>query len=262
MASACGALEGADRGLKRRRLLGVPRAVERDLKFVGLIGRAVADQPLPHRLQRGAADLTRAAREIAIDQERFQRAEHQTRRIVGARSRRLVGPAHDLAQFLEHERGDGSVFATLDGALELTHQQRLRLRRKLCEILSQPLVRCLTHAPGCTSISRERQMRPLIIIKAPALRSRLGTDRRQRRLLPALVTALTGISHPRQHQFRAQPSDRRVAERKAAAIQGGEVDHDRQPKPGTRLRTHPAAGRGARPARARPPKARARRHRR
>src|ERR1019366_5282122 len=33
-------------------------------------------------------------------------------------------------------------------ALELPHQQRLRLRRKLREIIPQPLDGCLAHAPG------------------------------------------------------------------------------------------------------------------
>ena len=38
--------------------------------------------------------------------------------------------------------------ATLERALELPHQQRLRLRRELREIFPQPLDRCLAHAPG------------------------------------------------------------------------------------------------------------------
>ena len=60
----------------------------------------------------------------------------------------LVGSAHDLAQLFEHEGGNRGVFAAFDGALELPHQQRLRLRRKLREIVPQPLGRCLAHAPG------------------------------------------------------------------------------------------------------------------
>ena len=42
-------------------------------------------------------------------------------------------------------------------------------------------------------------------------------------------------SDPRQHQFRPQPADRGVAQDKAAAIEGGEIDHDRKPEPGPRL---------------------------
>ena len=75
--------------------------------------------------------------------------KQQPRRIVAARPHFLVflGPAHDLAQLLQHEVGDGCVLAALDGALELPHQQRLRLRRELGEIVPQPLGRCLAHAP-------------------------------------------------------------------------------------------------------------------
>ncbi len=100
--------------------------------------RAFADQPLPHRQQRRAADLARPQRHIAFDKKRLKRMEQKPRRIIGARPRRRVGAAHDLAQLFEHEGGDGCVFAAFYGALELPHQQRLRLWRKLREIIPQP----------------------------------------------------------------------------------------------------------------------------
>ena len=43
--------------------------------------------------------------------------------------------------------GIGDVLAALNGPLELAHEQRLRLRRKLPQILSQSLDRRLAHAP-------------------------------------------------------------------------------------------------------------------
>jgi len=58
------------------------------------------------------------------------------------------GVADDLAQLLEHEGRDSRVLAALQRALELPHQQGLRLRRELREIFPQPLDRCLAHAPG------------------------------------------------------------------------------------------------------------------
>ena len=62
-----------------------------------------------------------------------------------------------------------SVFAPLDGALELPHQQRLRLRRKLREIIPQPLDRCLAHAPGVDAcVLADGKTRPLAIIEARA----------------------------------------------------------------------------------------------
>jgi len=107
-------------------------------EFPRLVRRTFANQPLPHRQQRCSADLARPQRNIAFDQERLKRTEQQTCRIVGARPRFLDGSAHDLAQLFEHEIGDGGVFAAFDGALELSHQQRLRLWRQLCEIIPQP----------------------------------------------------------------------------------------------------------------------------
>lgn len=53
----------------------------------------------------------------------------------------LVGRPHDQAQLLEHQRGHGDLFAALDRAFELPHQQRLGLWRKLCEVGLQSLDR-------------------------------------------------------------------------------------------------------------------------
>ena len=67
-------------------------------------------------------------------------------RIFVAWPHAVVGTANDLAQFLKHEVGDRGVFAPFDRALELPHQQRLRLRRELREVILQPFDRCLVHA--------------------------------------------------------------------------------------------------------------------
>ena len=92
-------------------------------------------------------------RSACLDQEGFQHLEQQPRQIVGTRRRDFVGfrLAHDLAQLIEHEGRNGRVLATLQRALELPHQQRLRLRRELREIVPQPLDRCLAHSPGWDS---------------------------------------------------------------------------------------------------------------
>ena len=142
-------------------------------EFTRLGGRAIAIQPVPHRRQRDAPDLTRPRRKIAFNQKRLQRAEQQPRRIVGARPGILFRSAHHLAQLFEHEGRDRGVFTALDGALELPHQQRLSLRRKLCEIIPQPLGRCLAHA-YVMHVVADGPTRPLRMIKAPALRFRLG----------------------------------------------------------------------------------------
>ena len=47
-------------------------------KVARSVGRAVAGEPLPDRQQRGAPDLPRAHREIALHQERLDRAEQET----------------------------------------------------------------------------------------------------------------------------------------------------------------------------------------
>jgi hypothetical protein len=112
--------------------------------------------------QRPAPGPARPHREIAFDQKRLDRAEQQAGRIVGPRPHLFVflGSAHDLAQLLEHEGRDSDVLAALDRALEFPHQQRLRLRRELGEIVPQPLGRCLAHAPGLdVRVSSGRQTR-------------------------------------------------------------------------------------------------------
>ena len=129
--------------------------------------RAASGAPSrPSHCQTGSSDARRIwpgrDRKIALDEKRLERTKQQPRRIVGARPRLVVflGAAHDLAQLLEHEGGDGGVLAALDGALELPHQQRLRLGRELGEIVPQPLGRCLAHAPGMDMlVSRGRQKR-------------------------------------------------------------------------------------------------------
>ena len=74
-----GELEFADRSLKTGRRSGFPHQGQRRFEFARLVGRAVADQPLPHRQQRRAADLTRPYRKIAVDEKRFEWAERQPR---------------------------------------------------------------------------------------------------------------------------------------------------------------------------------------
>jgi hypothetical protein len=98
---------------------------QRRFELPHIVGSAVADQPLPDRLQRGTADLTWPYRPISLDQKRLQRAEQQPRGIIGARPRFRIGSADDFSELLEDERGDGNVLAAFDGALELPHQQRL-----------------------------------------------------------------------------------------------------------------------------------------
>src|SRR5262249_24205014 len=120
------------------------------LKFLHSFGGAIAAEPHPYRRQRSAPDLARSDREIAVDQEWLERTEQQPRRIVGARSIGfvLVGAAHGLPQHFQHEGRNRGVLAPLQRALELPHQQRLRLRRQLCEVFPQTLDRCLVHAGG------------------------------------------------------------------------------------------------------------------
>ena len=138
--------------------------------------RPVAVQPLPDRQQRCTPDLPDPDRKIALDEKRFERRVQQSRRIVGPRPRLVVflGSAHDLAKLFEHEIGDGHVLAALDGALELPHQQRLRLGRELGEIVPQPLGRCLAHSPGVDMRVMGRAKHPSPILEVRALRSRLG----------------------------------------------------------------------------------------
>src|SRR5262249_46459874 len=124
-----------------------PDLGERALEDTRGIGRAFAAEPLPDRHQRRTPDLPDPDRKIALDEKRLQRSIKQARRIVGPRARLVVRlRANYLAELLEHEIGDGDILSALDGALELPHQQRLRLRRELGEIIPQPLGGCLAHA--------------------------------------------------------------------------------------------------------------------
>ena len=72
--------------------------------------------------------------------------------------------------------------------------------------------------------------------RRPPLRCRIGA-----KLCPDIPFSkpdkrwMSATSCPRQHQFGAQAPDRRSAQREAAAIEAGELDHDRQPKPGAGL---------------------------
>jgi hypothetical protein len=60
----------------------------------------------------------------------------------------------------------------------------------------------------------------MVMLEAAALRTRLGSAG------SAPATGPMGFSSGREHQFGAQSSDWRVAKRQAAAIKGGEIDHD------------------------------------
>ena len=167
-------LESARTGFQSCSRAALPDPGQQRLEGPRLVRRAVPGKPLPDRRQRGAPDLALPQREIAFDQKRLDGAEQQPCRIVGPRPCFLVflGSAHDLAQLLEHEGCDSGVLAALDGALELPHQQRLRLRRELGEIVPQPLDRCLAHAPGMAMCRPDGKARPPAIIKVCPLRSR------------------------------------------------------------------------------------------
>jgi hypothetical protein len=97
---------------------------ERCLEFARVLRRAVARQPLPDRQKRCPPDLAGTHRHIALNQERLERKEQMSRRIFGADSRILAWGPDDFSQFLEYEGGDCDIFATLEGALILPHQQR------------------------------------------------------------------------------------------------------------------------------------------
>ncbi len=86
-------------------------------------------------------------------------AEEQTRKVAAPRLRLVAAGSYDLAQLLEYERGNGGVFAALNRALELPHQHRLRLRRKLRQVIPQPLDWCLAHAPDLHVLPREKRAR-------------------------------------------------------------------------------------------------------
>src|SRR3954470_22902559 len=82
----------------------------------------------------------------------------------------------------------------------------------------RPVVLCMR--------GRRTQSCPPVMIKAPALRSRLGMMKWR---------AVWNRSHSRQRQFAPWPAGGRAAERRAAAIQCREIDHNRQAEPGARL---------------------------
>ena len=68
-------LQFADRRFEIGRRAAVARRPEHRFEFARLLRRAVADQPLPYRQQRGAADLARPHRKIGFDEKGLERAE-------------------------------------------------------------------------------------------------------------------------------------------------------------------------------------------
>ena len=70
-----GELQLADRRLNFVAGAGFAYLDQRRLESARLVGRAVAQQPLPHRQERCAANLARPRRGIAIDQKRLERTE-------------------------------------------------------------------------------------------------------------------------------------------------------------------------------------------
>ena len=163
----------ADQCFGLMRGFGVARPLQCRFIFPHQLGRTVAGQPLPHRHQRRPANLAGPRRRIASDKKWLQWTIQQPGRFPAASPPAVLWASCDLAQLFEHQSGDRGIFATFDGALELPHQQRLRLRRKLNEIISQPLDRSLAHAPGIAEFCRaDRRTRPLTTLDAPTLRSR------------------------------------------------------------------------------------------
>ena len=53
----------------------LPRLGAGVIKFLHSLGGTIAAEPLPHRRQRRAPDLAGTDREIAVNEERFQRPE-------------------------------------------------------------------------------------------------------------------------------------------------------------------------------------------
>ena len=101
--------------------------------------------------------MARPGSRTGFDQKRVEGTEEQTCKILVPRARVFAVGPHELPQLIEDKRGNGGVFAARDRALEFPHQQRLRLRRKLTQIVPQPLGRCLAHAPDLHVSPRERR---------------------------------------------------------------------------------------------------------
>jgi hypothetical protein len=130
----------------------------RGLEGAHRIGAALAAEPEPDRRQRGAADLAGPDRGHIVDEEGFERMEGEPHRVVAAGLGVLARAADDLAQLLEHEIRHREVVAALDRALELAHQQGLRLRRQLAEIVPQSLDGRLAHGPETLTSPRPGRM--------------------------------------------------------------------------------------------------------
>ena len=174
----CGELELAGGAFEAGIATALPDLGERGFECARRIRRPVAAQPLPDRQQRSTPDLAGPHRKVAFDQKRLQRTEQQPGRIVGPRTRLVVflGAAHDLAELLEHEIGDGYVLPALNGALELPHQQRLRLGRELRrgESLSRSVDVWLIRLVWICVCQTDGKAPPPPILEVCALRSRLG----------------------------------------------------------------------------------------
>lgn len=147
---------GGDNGLGGGRLNRANRPVDIGgrtvpcqgcLEGLNLIGNPFPAQPYPHGRQRRPADLPGPRRGGAIDQKGLKRAENKPGGIVGARRGIVIRLPHHPAKLLKHKGGDGGVLAAFDGAFELAHQQCLRFRRQLREIVPQSIDRRLIHAP-------------------------------------------------------------------------------------------------------------------
>jgi hypothetical protein len=121
--SSRGKLQLADRCLLRHAFAIVGRSAKLGLKFANVFRYPLARQPLPHRQQGGAADLTRPRWKIAVDEKRFERAEHQSSHVFLAPRRAVTRAPRKPTQLLQHNASDAGVFAPFYCALELPHQQ-------------------------------------------------------------------------------------------------------------------------------------------
>src|SRR5512139_2638053 len=85
----------------------------------------------------------------------------------------------------------------------------------------------------------DSRIRPCAIIEAGALRSPLGswaaTERFYATDSPTEKWCRNKGLNTGEHKFRPQSADRGAAERQAAAIERGQIHHDRQPQPRSRL---------------------------